>query len=29
MVTIEIQHSPQDVVSTIIEILERLVDAWR
>jgi hypothetical protein len=29
MVTIEIQHSPQEVVSTIIEILERLVDAWR
>jgi hypothetical protein len=29
MVTIEIQHSPTEVVSTIVEILERLVDAWR
>jgi hypothetical protein len=29
MVTIEIQRSPEEVVRTIIEILERLVDAWR
>jgi hypothetical protein len=29
MVTIEIQRSPEEVVRTIVEILERLVDAWR
>ena len=29
MVTIEIQRSPEKVVHTIVEILERLVDAWR
>jgi len=29
MVTIEIQRSPEEVVHTIVEILERLVDAWR
>ena len=29
LVTIEIQHSPAEVVSTIVEILERLVDTWQ
>ena len=29
MITIEIQRSPEEVVRTIVEILERLVDAWR
>jgi hypothetical protein len=29
MVTIEIQRSPDEVVRTIVEILERLVDAWQ
>ena len=29
MVTIEIQRSPEEVVRTIVEILERLVDAWQ
>jgi hypothetical protein len=29
LVTIDVQHSPTEVVSTIVEILERLVDTWR
>jgi hypothetical protein len=29
MVTIEIRRSPEEVVRAIVEILERLVDAWR
>ena len=29
MVTIEIQRSPEVVVRNVVEILERLVDAWR
>jgi hypothetical protein len=29
MVPIEIQRSPEEVVRTIVEILERLVDVWR
>jgi hypothetical protein len=29
MVTIEVQRGPQDVVNTIVDILERLVDVWR
>ena len=29
MATIEIQRSPEEVVRTIVEILERLVDAWQ
>ena len=29
MVTIELQRGPEEVVRTIVDILERLVDAWR
>ena len=29
MVTIQIQRSPEEVVRNVVEILERLVDAWR
>jgi hypothetical protein len=29
LVTIEVQRGPQDVVNTIVDILERLVDVWR
>jgi len=29
LVTIEVQRSPQDVVNTTVDILERLVDVWR
>jgi hypothetical protein len=29
LVTVEVQHKPDDVVKTILDILERLVDVWR
>jgi len=29
IVTIEVQRGPEEVVSAIVEILERLVDVWR
>jgi hypothetical protein len=29
LVTIEIQRVPEEVIRSIVEILERLVDAWR
>jgi hypothetical protein len=29
MVTIEIQRSPEEVIRTIVEILECLVDVWQ
>jgi hypothetical protein len=29
LVTVEVQHKPDDVVKTIVDILERLVDVWR
>ena len=29
MVTIELQRSPEEVIRNVVEILERLADAWR